>query len=138
MGWGIWLVKRPAIFIFIYYFVFFLYNRVILIEMNEIFYTQNTNLPRLEVIVSGNGAAVDLTDATGVIFSHKPRYSGTAGVISGRFASKGSGIVYVDLTGTTVTDSLGPRWGKFLIYFQNGGVRPYPEGYINFEILSGV
>ena len=106
--------------------------------MNEFFWTQKTNLPRLEVIVSGDGAPVDLSSSTGVIFQYRSRYTGTANVLSGQFSNKGSGIVYVDLTGTTVTDTIGPYWGKFLIYFQNGGVRPYPETYINFEILSGI
>ena len=106
--------------------------------MNELFYTQSTNLPRLEVIVSGDGAVVDLSSATGNIFIYRPRYSGTTSIISGQFANKGSGIVYIDLTGSTITQNPGPMWGKFLIYFPNGGVRPYPEGYINFEIMSGL
>jgi hypothetical protein len=106
--------------------------------MDEFFWTQNTNLPRLEVIVSGNGIAQDLTNATGVIFLYKPRYSGSASVVSGRFASKASGAVYIDLTGTTISNSIGPNWGKFLVYFPNGGVMPYPDGYINFEIMSGL
>lgn len=106
--------------------------------MKELFWTQKTNLPRLEVIVSGDGAAVDLSASTGNIFIYKQRYSGSSSVLSGQFSSKASGIVYVDLTGTTISDSVGPYWGKFLIYFQNGGVRPYPESYINFEILSGL
>ena len=106
--------------------------------MNELFFTQNTNLPRLEVTVSGDGAAVDLTDSTGCILLYRNRYTGTASIISGRFASKSSGIVYADLTGTTFSNSIGPGWAKFLIYFQNGGVRPYPETYINYEILSGI
>lgn len=107
--------------------------------MNELFFTQNSNLPRLEVIVSGDGAPVDLTDATGVIWSYKGRYTGSATTISGRFASKSSGIVYVDLTGSNITSNIGPYWSKFFIYFQNGGVRAYPnDSYINFEIISGV
>lgn len=106
--------------------------------MNELFYVANSTLPRLEVIVSGNGAAVDLTDATGTIFCYKPRYSGTAvSVISGQFASKSSGIVYIDLTGNSVTATPGPYWGRFKIYFPNGGVRVYPTENLNFEILSG-
>lgn len=106
--------------------------------MNEFFWTQNSNLPRLEVIVSGNGAPIDLTNATGNIFIYRPRYTGTTSIISGQFASKVSGDIYVDLTGTTITNTIGPYWGKFLIYFQNGGVQPYPEGYINFDIISGL
>lgn len=106
--------------------------------MDNFFWTQNSNLPRLEVIVSGDGAAQDLTSATGVIWVYRQRYTGTATVISGQFANKGSGAIYVDLTGTTVSNTIGPYWSKFLIYFQNGGVRPYPEGYINFEIMSGL
>ena len=107
--------------------------------MNEFFYPVGTNLPRLEVIVSGNGAAVDLTDSTGNIFLYKPRMTGTASVLSGQFASKSSGIVYVDLTGSTLTDSQGPVWGRFIIYFQNGGRRAYPEwGYINIGVVSGI
>lgn len=109
--------------------------------MKELFYSVGTNLPRIEVIVSGNGAAVDLTDATGNIFIYKKRYTGTNAVISGDFANKGSGIVFVNLTGSagaSITDNPGPYWGRFLIYFQNGGVRGYPEGYINLEILSGI
>lgn len=106
--------------------------------MNELFWTQNSNLPRLEVIVSGDGAPVDLTNATGVVWCYKGRYTGSATTISGQFASKPSGIVYVDLTGTSVTSNVGPYWSKFLIYFSNGGVRAYPEGYLNFEVISGV
>lgn len=106
--------------------------------MNELFWTQNSTLPKLEVIVSGDGAPVDLSSATGNIFVYRSRYTGSASVISGQFSNKGSGIIYVDLTGTTISNTIGPYWGKFLIYFQNGGVRPYPESYINFEILSGL
>lgn len=111
----------------------------VILSVNEFFYNISTNLPRIEVIVSGGGSAVDLTDATGVIFLHKPRYSGTSSVVSGQFASKASGIVYVDLTGSTLTDSMGPVWGKFLVYFQNGGRRAYPsDSYINIDVISGV
>lgn len=107
--------------------------------MNEFFWTQNSNLPRLEVTVSGDGAAVDLGSATGNIFVYRSRYTGSASVISGRFSNKGSGIIYIDLTGTTVTNTIGPYWGRFLIYFTNGGIRPYPsDGYINFEVISGL
>lgn len=107
--------------------------------MKELFWTQNSNLPRLEVIVSGDGAAVDLSNSTGNIFVYRNRYSGTASVLSGQFASKASGIVYVDLTGTSVTNNIGPLFCKFLIYFQNGGVRAYPsDSYINVEIISGL
>ena len=109
--------------------------------MKDYFYSVGANLPRLEMIVSGDGAAVDLTDSTGCVFLYRKRYTGTASVISGSFANKGSGIVFVNLTGSAgadITDNPGPYWGRFLIYFQNGGVRPYPEGYINLEVLSGV
>ena len=106
--------------------------------MRELFYTQNSNLPRLEVIVSGEGAATDLSNATGVIYHYKNRYSGTSTVISGQFASKASGIVYVDLTGTSISTNVGSQWGKFLVYFQNGGVLAYPSSFINIEILSGI
>ena len=107
--------------------------------MKEYFYPIKTNLPRLEVIVSGDGAAVDLTDATGVIFLHKPRFTGSVGIISGQFANKGSGAIYVDLTGTIFADDVGPRWGRFIVYFQNGGRRSYPDwGYINVDIISGL
>lgn len=108
--------------------------------MNELFWSLNDTLPRLEVTVSGNGAAIDLTDSTGCIFLYRNRYSGTHSVLSGNFASKASGIVYVDLTGTTVTNSMGPYWGRFKIYFQNGGVRSYPndQSFINFEVMSGI
>lgn len=107
--------------------------------MNEFFYNISTNLPRVEVIVSGDGAPVDLSSSTGNIFVYKSRYTGTSSVISGQFASKVSGIVYVDLTGTTITNSAGPVWGKFLIYFQNGGVRAYPsDSYINIDVISGL
>ena len=107
--------------------------------MNEFFYSINDTLPRLEVTVSGDGAAVDLTSATGCIFIYRPRYSGTASVISGQFSNKGSGIVYVDITGSTVTSLMGPNWGRFKIYFQNGGVRSYPnDSLINFEVLTGI
>lgn len=106
--------------------------------MNELFWTQNSNLPRLEVTVSGNGAAEDLSNATGLIYYYKSRYSGVSTTLSGQFLSKSSGIVYVDLTGSTMTNNVGPCWGKFLVYFQNGGVLAYPrESYINFEIISG-
>lgn len=107
--------------------------------MQDFFFHQSDTLPRLEVTVSGNGGPVDLSSATGVIWAYRQRYTGTANVLSGQFASKSSGVVYVDLTGTTITSSIGPHWGKFIIYFQNGGVRSYPQGggFINFEILSG-
>lgn len=107
--------------------------------MNEFFWTQNSTLPRLEVIVSGNGGPVDLTNSTGNIFLYRPRYTGTVSILSGQFASKASGDIYVDLTGTTITNTIGPYLARFLIYFPNGGVQPYPsDGYINFEIISGL
>lgn len=106
--------------------------------MKELFYSLNDTLPRIEVIVSGNGAATDLSNSTGIIFQYKPRYSGNFSVLSGQFSSKSSGIVYVDITGTTVTSLAGPNFGRFKMYFQNGGVLSYPnEGFINFETLSG-
>ncbi len=106
--------------------------------MQPLFYNQNDTLPRLEITASGDGAAVDLTDATGVILQYRNRYSGTYSVISGQFASKSSGIIYADLTGSTITQSMGPNWGRFKVYFQNGGVRSFPVEHINFEILSGL
>ena len=106
--------------------------------MQELFYNKGDTLPRLQITASGDGAAVDLTDSTGVIFQYKNRYSGTYSVISGQFASKSSGIIYVDLTGNTVTNSMGPNWGRFKVYFQNGGVRSFPVEHINFEIISGL
>ena len=106
--------------------------------MQELFYNQGDTLPRLEITASGNGAAVDLTDATGLIFQYRNRYSGVFSVISGQFSNKGSGVIYVDLTGSTVTNSMGPYWGRFKVYFQNGGVRSFPVDHINFEVISGL
>mgnify|MGYP001617153219 CR=1 FL=1 len=106
--------------------------------MQPLFYNQNDTLPRLEITASGDGAAEDLSSATGVVFLYRNRYSGTYSVISGQFASKPSGIIYVDLTGGSVTQSIGPNWGRFKVYFQNGGVRSFPAEQINFEIMSGL
>ncbi len=105
--------------------------------INELFWTKSDTQPNLQVIVSGDGAAVDLTECTGAEFLYKPRYTGTQASVTGEFASKSSGIVFARMTG--VTSSIGPYWGWFKLYYPGGGIRSYPGqgGYINFEIQSG-
>lgn len=104
--------------------------------MNEFFYKKLDTQPNLQVIVSGDGASVDLSSCTGAEFIYKPRFTGTFSSVTGEFLSQSSGIVFARMTG--VTSTIGPYFGFFKLYYPGGGIRTYPEGYINFEILSGL
>lgn len=107
--------------------------------MNEIFIQQYDLQPRIEAVVSGNGTAVDLTDTTGVVFTFRSRYSGTASTVTGGFISKVSGMVFVDLTGT-FSNTVSPYWGTFKLYFQSGKNRSFPNdgSFVPFEVVSGI
>jgi len=103
----------------------------------EIFLKKSDILPSLDVIVSGNGAAVNLTNATGVYARIKPRYSGSAIETSGGFRTKSDGSVFVNLT-TNLFPVIGPYWVEFKIFFSGSEIRSYPQdGYINLQIESG-
>lgn len=105
--------------------------------MNEFFYRKSDTQPNLQVIVSGDGAAIDLSDCTGAEFVYRSRYTGAQTSITGEFASKSSGIVFTRMTG--ITSSIGPYWGVFKLYYPGGGIRTYPQdSYVNFEIISGL
>lgn len=101
-----------------------------------------TDLPRLEVTVSGDNSAVDLTDATGINFIMKQRYTGGGAFIAtGGFASRTSGIVYLDINTATGAGKLNSV-GTYLFYintlFSGGQIRSYPDGYLNLYLFSGL
>lgn len=104
--------------------------------MNEFFFKKSDTQPDLQVTVSGDGAVIDLSSCTGAEFIYRSRYTGTFNSVTGEFASKTSGIVFVRMTG--ITSSIGPCWGFFKLYYPGGGVRSYPNDYINFEVISGL
>ena len=106
--------------------------------MIPVYLKANDTLPRLEVTVSGNGAAVDLSSATGVHFLYKKRFSGVATEGTGDFVNKGSGIVFYDWVAND-TDEIGPYFGEFRIFYANTGRRSYPnDSYLVFEVHSGL
>lgn len=102
------------------------------------------DLPRLEIICSGNGSAVDFTDSTGVRFLFRPRYTGSPAAfsITGGFASRTSGSVFMNLNVATGANQLNTR-GPYLFYIQTlwsgNGIQVFPDqGYFHLHLYSGL
>lgn len=105
---------------------------------NEFFLKKGDRLPVLESTLSVTTGIVDLTDATGVYFVYKPRFTGSASTVQGTFLTPKTGgkVQYAWTTGDTA--SIGPYWGEWRVWF-TGKIQTFPsDGFISFEIVSGL